>query len=84
MDILANGSKYVIERDTFGLTLKSPINTVDNRNGDKKLKIHVTYPGTMGQALADIAEREMGKAKDVEELAATVKQLRKDLLSHRP
>lgn len=84
MKITANGTEYEIEADTYGYTVKSPINTVDSRNGEKKVKIHSTYHGNMRQCLMSIAERELGKCQDTIDLIATVEQLREDINNWKP
>tara|TARA_R110000796_G_scaffold167313_4_gene284238 strand:+ start:10209 stop:10472 length:264 start_codon:yes stop_codon:yes gene_type:complete len=82
MKITTNNTTYNIESTTYDWVLTTPSPCIDKETGEVKTKYVPTYHKTAGQCLAAIAEKELGKARDVEELLAMVVSLRRDLMAN--
>ena len=82
MIIHAVNTDYLIKRDTLQWTLSTPTVGVNVRTKAEVAGFRDTYHKTLGQALAAISEKELGKAENVDQLAELCMTLRNDLLNH--
>jgi hypothetical protein len=83
MKIKVNDTTYVATRSqsVSQWTLKTPKIIIDKETKETKDGVILSYHMTLGQCLAIIADKEMGKADDIQDVTDIVNSLREQLLS---
>jgi len=81
MKITANGTEYDVTKKNHDWTLGTPIVVTDKETKEKKPGVKDSWHTTFGQCLAAISDKEMGKAKNLDDIIILVATLRKDLLN---
>jgi len=81
MKITTHGTTYEIKKYDHGWTLGTPKVVTSRKTGESRTELEESYHMTLGQTLAVIAEKELGKAVEVLEIMKIVERLREDLLN---